>query len=353
MDTTWTEYENDILRPTFVGRKRELDYLANWLGSNNNVVFVTGKRGIGKTALIREFERKHDDFFTGGIFNLSATSGLHSVFETLNKYSFDELPALVAIDDIEVLSSEETALLLDWVNQEKSIKLVLSGRRVPDLRNIDMYLNLVLELSGLDALSVIKAHISGADRKTEEQVINTLSNNAALFQGLISTPRQAIQLAQKILKQDYVSPQQLEKEAEPNNIVIDETYDRENQYDYFGYILAVVLYIMSSISSQETEEKLVEEIQQIEQEVAELVIKKDSKGYKDAYIVTKFVNFRSQPTLNGNNIITVLAPNQQVVLLGIENGWAKAKYTDHVSEKTISGWVHSKYLKPYDERKEY
>jgi len=64
------------------------------------------------------------------------------------------------------------------------------------------------------------------------------------------------------------------------------------------------------------------------------------------HYVTEFVNLRSEPVVKGENITTVLGPNQVVSLESVADGWAKVVFTDHISSKNIVGWVYAKYLSP-------
>ncbi len=350
MDTTWPDDSINILKPTFVGREKELDKLFHWCKNDEGVLFVTGEGGIGKTALIREFERQNNERFEGGIYNISARSGHKGILDTLNKYSFEAELSLIVIDDIEFLSEKSIKDILVWAKNIKSVKLILSGRDVPKLQDIDKYRPFILALSGLDPLSVIKARLSRIDRKTEDKIVSVISNNATLFQSLISTPRAAVQLVHEILKQNDIEPEVVPKEATPTNIVVDDSYNRENQYDYYGYILAMFLFVLSNLSSQESEDRISTEIREFEQVVIELIHSPKTAKLNNTYVVTTFVNFRLTPKIDSNNIITILAPNQHVQLLKIEEGWAHVKYVDYVSEQTIKGWVYASYLKSFDSK---
>jgi hypothetical protein len=60
---------------------------------------------------------------------------------------------------------------------------------------------------------------------------------------------------------------------------------------------------------------------------------------------------RSDPIVQKDNIITVLAPNQVVSVESVSEGWAKVVYVDYVSSKKYNGWIYCKYLKPINEAK--
>ncbi|MGL1892224.1 MAG: SH3 domain-containing protein [Spirochaetaceae bacterium] len=132
-------------------------------------------------------------------------------------------------------------------------------------------------------------------------------------------------------------------------------------------ILSILFFIYSQYESTELEDKIdsnqvileekIDTNQEVNFEKLSLIEKSQSKivdfmvDYysvvnQDAtfYIVTRTVNIRSKPSTK-NEIITVLHPNQKVLLEKRKGKWIYVTFFDYINEITVSGWVYKKYLK--------
>lgn len=112
-------FEDDLVS-TFVGRKKDLDKLAQaFFIDNLKVAAVTGKVGIGKTALIIMFARQFKNRFPGGVFTFNVTP----VGQT-------DKEALLIIPDtgqLSLLIIEELGNLDDFV-VERTLKEIIAKR---------------------------------------------------------------------------------------------------------------------------------------------------------------------------------------------------------------------------------
>lgn len=138
----------DDLVSTFVGRKEELDRLAQaFFIDNLKVAAVTGKAGVGKTALIIMFARQHRDKFPGGVFTFRVTP-----VERTDEAALRLIPDT---DELSLLIIEELGNLHDFV-VESTLRKILKKR--PSVRIVftsqkpiiqTPTIGLVLELSNL------------------------------------------------------------------------------------------------------------------------------------------------------------------------------------------------------------
>lgn len=315
MDITWPPSGALFEQPSLVGRDFELHALASWASSqHSDAFFVVGERGIGKTALVRHFELLNDELFVGGIFNISATRGIDQVYQL-------ELGAgrsLVFVDDIDLLKPNTISELLSWNRGQESVKLILSGRELPKLECIGKYLDRVISLKNIDPIKIIESRFQGGENsKLNDQLIDAALNNEELFDRLLGTPRATLTLADKLMSAKDRQQTQINNPPLPQNIRVDQTSNDFGQYDYYGYMLAFIFFIWSYISSTEMEERITNEIHDASQIVAEAF---ENQKIIGNHVVTTFVNFRTTAKEHEDNIITVLAPNQQINLIDVENG---------------------------------
>ena len=110
----------DDLASTFVGRKEELERLAHaFFIDNLKVAAVTGKAGVGKTALIIMFARQFKDKFPGGVFKVNITP--------VGRTDEVALRIIPDTDQLSLLITEELGNLHNFV-VESTLKAILEKR---------------------------------------------------------------------------------------------------------------------------------------------------------------------------------------------------------------------------------
>lgn len=331
----------------FVNRQQELGLLDDYSKERGACIAVTGVAGIGKTTLLRVFERKVSSKFPGGVYHLSGHDGLSGLHRNLGSLKKEEGHALVVVDDVELLNSSDILSFYDSVVNKFLGSLVLSGRLIP----ISILPNVkILSLAGLNTTDLIKARLNLVHESVDiDKIIDIIDGNAALLQLLISTPRDALQKIHKLISPEIeIVPKATSTNIK--NLKVDIQSEKDAGPDIFSLVLAVLLFIISSISAIKSEKRIVNEIQGIKEIVSEHFLATSHKDVVNEHYITTFVNLRSDPIIQKNNIITILAPNQTISVVSVSEGWAKVVYVDYVSSKKYDGWVCSKYIKPINKQ---
>lgn len=338
MDTFINYDVKDVLRPVFVGRERELQFLQSWVDGQDNVQFLTGARGIGKTALVRNFELDRNEDFPGGIFNLTADADAEALLSRLDQYTFANQKAFVAIDDADKLNEHELKRLTTWASSKSCVKMLIVCASIPEEFDLSKYKYNAIRLQNIDPLIIIKEHLSSIDSAKVDLIVKILHHNPTLLGGLLNTPRRVLQLAQVVLNREYIAPETFIGPQSVNYIVNDHEESSGN-FDYVGYALAIILFLSSSLSDKESDERVSDRLDEIENIVSQPFVQEEN------YMATEFVNLRASPTTKADNVLTVLAPTQIVRVFENEKGWARVGYFDSESEEVVKGWVYEKYLK--------
>ncbi|RPA62053.1 hypothetical protein EGC86_13595 [Shewanella frigidimarina] len=325
----------------FVGRTKELERLVEYTSKKNSVTVITGVGGIGKTSLLRMFEREYSNLFSGGIYHLSAHIGCASILNEISilKQSF-ETQALVVIDDAELLKLSDLNKVKDFLC-DTTASLVIAGRMVV-LEGIEN----ILPLSGLNAKELLHLRSLHYKMKNEiaspdiDKVINFIEGNPLLLKLLLNTPRKALEYIHK--KSNGNDENVI---SNNDNLKVNIQSDKDLNVDYISLIFGFILFLISYASSLETEEKLTLQLLEFEKYISqELVL--ESKDINNPHYSTTFLNVRKEPNPNVNNILIVLSPNQVVNLLLVKNQWAQVEFTNLNSSEIFSGWVHTKYISP-------
>jgi hypothetical protein len=110
-------------------------------------------------------------------------------------------------------------------------------------------------------------------------------------------------------------------------------------------LFAFIFFIYATISSMESEERIIGEFKQIEttilEQIEKLTPQQDTGTY---YVVKRAVNLRTKPTTK-SPVITILYPNQKVELIQRKGKWIYVNYFDYVEGLPKTGWAYKKYLK--------
>lgn len=114
---------------------------------------------------------------------------------------------------------------------------------------------------------------------------------------------------------------------------------------YLGVIFAIILFLMSQSSSDESDRLLFERLDRLESTLIENYKAAESAEKNSSfYIVNKSVNFRKGPSTK-HAVLDVLYPNQKVKLISRNSKWIEVEYYNHIDDSYKKGWVYKKYLK--------
>ncbi len=111
-------------------------------------------------------------------------------------------------------------------------------------------------------------------------------------------------------------------------------------------LFSFIFFIVAMVSSQESEERIIGRMEQLEitilEQVEKLIPVEDSNVY---YIAIRPVNLRTKPSTIKSSTIAILHPNQRVELLQRKGKWIYVRYFDYLEGVPKTGWVYKKYLK--------
>jgi hypothetical protein len=110
---------------------------------------------------------------------------------------------------------------------------------------------------------------------------------------------------------------------------------------YLSLVVAIILFYLSQISAEESEERIIRRIERLEQ----TVVMQISQIEKEAnFLVSeRSLNLRAGPGIK-NSVIGNIAKNQRLIEIERDRDWVKIEYFDHVNNVNIVGWAHSRYL---------
>jgi len=110
---------------------------------------------------------------------------------------------------------------------------------------------------------------------------------------------------------------------------------------YINLILALFLFYLSQMSAQESEERILERMNSLEQTITTQLSQIENDRH---FLVTdRSLNLRSGPGKD-NDVIGNISRNQKLMELERDRDWVKVEYFDHVNNVNVVGWAHSRYL---------
>jgi len=108
--------------------------------------------------------------------------------------------------------------------------------------------------------------------------------------------------------------------------------------------LALVLFCFSQMSANESEGKLLARFESLEKTISTKQTYLDGIKHKQKVLVSdRSLYVRSGPGMEYDEVGTI-SRNQKLIELERNRDWAKVEYFDHINNKNISGWSHSRYL---------
>jgi hypothetical protein len=110
---------------------------------------------------------------------------------------------------------------------------------------------------------------------------------------------------------------------------------------YISLILALFLFYLSEMSAQESEERILERMNGLEQTITTQLSQIENDHH---FLVTdRSLNLRSGPGMD-NDVIGNISRNQKLMELERDRDWVKVEYFDHINNVNVVGWAHSRYL---------
>lgn len=185
--------------PLFVGRRRELDWLAEQLYAPGTTVAICGLGGIGKTQLAAEFAYSYGHAYSGGVFWLSCADesvlpaeiaacggagylALQKPFVTLpiaeqvdmvNRAFREPVPRLLVFDNC-----EDEALLAKWRPPSGGCRILLTSRRSSWEATLGVQMLMLQPFQRAESIALLQHYFrqGGADFRMLEQIAAALGD---------------------------------------------------------------------------------------------------------------------------------------------------------------------------------
>ncbi|MCB1754340.1 MAG: SH3 domain-containing protein [Gammaproteobacteria bacterium] len=121
---------------------------------------------------------------------------------------------------------------------------------------------------------------------------------------------------------------------------------------YLALIFSFILYLLSQKSAIESETRISERINDLEQTITTQFDILQSNNANYVFSVTdRELNLRAGPSVD-HKVIEVLPKNKKVVELERNRDWVKIEFFDYLANLSRVGWVHSRYLLIVDSKSE-
>ena len=149
------------------------------------------------------------------------------------------------------------------------------------------------------------------------------------------------------------------EEAEDDASLIEELKDKSSRAPlsplsaefYLSLIFALFLYYLSQVSATESEVRLLERMEGLEQTISAQLQTLESKEDNSIFLVIeRELNFRDGPGMDGK-VLEVLPRNKKVIEIARQKDWIQVEYFDYVNNLNKVGWIHSGYVIELDESK--
>ena len=113
---------------------------------------------------------------------------------------------------------------------------------------------------------------------------------------------------------------------------------------YLSQIIAFIFFYICYMSAIESEEKILNKIDGLEQIVKTQLHEIEQTSEKSNFLVAdRSMNLRSGSGTE-HSIIGSISRNQKLLELERNRDWVKVEYFDHIKNVNLVGWAHSRYL---------
>lgn len=241
-------------------------------------------------------------------------------------------PAMKAIREIE--ESAVTRMLRD-LDKSPTLKSIRGIEETPAFMTIRQ----------LQESAAVKA-IRALERSPILDAFSTVANQIAHGYGAL-----AFSEAYDLLINEY--EEQVEADAShPLDRLADSVEKRAAQAPfgplsaefYINLVLALILFYLSQISTEQSEERLLKRLDAMEQTISiQLDALRNNRREGIFLVADRSVNLRIGPGPDHDKL-DVLPRNQKVIQLETSGEWTKVEYFDYLANAHKRGWVHSRYF---------
>ncbi len=113
---------------------------------------------------------------------------------------------------------------------------------------------------------------------------------------------------------------------------------------YLSLIFALFLYYLSQVSATDSEERLLERMEGLEQTISTQFQALESNDANSIFLVTdRELNFRDGPSMD-SKVLEVLPRNKKVIEITRQKDWIQVEFFDYINNLNKVGWVHSGYV---------
>lgn len=118
---------------------------------------------------------------------------------------------------------------------------------------------------------------------------------------------------------------------------------------YVQIILPLVLFILSVIGAQQSEERIVEHLSNIRAQLQAIsAVEQERVGTDLRLVAAASLRIRSEPS-GKSEIVGKLTRSSLVLVISREKSWARVEYFDFVEGRTKEGWVAHRFLQELPE----
>jgi hypothetical protein len=279
--------------------------------------------------------------------------------------ALDDSPAMRAIRAIEDFSSVR---MMREQNESPAVRAIRQFENSPAMQAFRQFeespaIRLMRDLEDSPALKAIK----GLEESSAFKAIQQLQDSPALraLRSLETSP--AMEAFSRIAKQINHSYGALTF-SEAYKLLADE-YEKQSDMEsldilsgvvqkradhaphgvlsaefYLNLILALFLFYLSHMSGLESERKMLERMNGLEQTITTQLNELNQIEKDQLFMVAdRSLNIRSGPGRD-YDVIGNISINQKLMELERDRDWVKVEYFDHINSVNVVGWAYSRYL---------
>lgn len=242
-------------------------------------------------------------------------------------------PVMKVIREIE--ESPVTRMLRDLDNNSPTLKAIRGIEESPAF----MAIRRLQESSAIKAIHLL-------ERSPVLDAFSTIANQITHGYGTLTLSE-----AYDLLIEEYEA-QVEEGASEPLDQLAESVKERAAQAPftplsaefYISLILTLVLFYLSQVSTDQSEERLQKRLDTMEQTISIQLDALRSNRQEGIFLVAdRSVNLRAGPGPDHDKL-GVLPRNQKVAQLETSGEWIKVEYFDYLANALKRGWVHSRYF---------
>jgi hypothetical protein len=279
--------------------------------------------------------------------------------------ALDDSPAMRAIRAIE---DSPSIRMMRELNESLAVRAIRQFDKSPAMQAIRQFeespaIRLMRDLEDSPAIKAIK----GLEESSVFKAIQKLQDSPALrsLRSLETSP--AMEAFSRIAEQinhsygalTFVEAYELladeykkQSDMEPLDILSGEVQKRADHAPhgvlsaefYLNLILALFLFHQSQMGGQESERKILERMNGLEQTITTELNELNQIEKNQLFMVAdRSLNIRSGPGRD-HDVIGNISINKKLIELERDRDWVKVEYFDHINNVNVVGWAHSRYL---------